>query len=82
MCIRDRARLSEAAPARLRTGRIRAVIWATGYRRRYPWLHVPVLDRSGEIVHHAGQTPVPGLLVVGLGWHARHSPAFIRGVSG
>ena len=25
---------------------------------------------------------VPGLLVVGLGWHARHSPAFIRGVSG
>ena len=76
------ARFSEATPKRLRSRRVRAVIWATGYRRRYLWLHIPVLDRSGDIVHHAGQTLVPGLMVVGLGWHARHSLAFIRGVSG
>ena len=36
----------------------RAVVWATGYRRRYPWLQVPVLDRRGEIVQRRGVTPV------------------------
>src|SRR5262249_3991547 len=41
------------APERvdLKAEGITTVIWATGYRRAYPWLHVPVLDGSGEIVH-------------------------------
>ena len=38
----------------------RSVVWATGYRRAYPWLHVPVLDRAGEIGHVDGATPAPG----------------------
>jgi putative flavoprotein involved in K+ transport len=28
---------------------IRTVVWATGFRREYPWLKVPVFDRRGEI---------------------------------
>jgi putative flavoprotein involved in K+ transport len=58
--------------------RIRTVVWATGYRRHYPWLRVPVLDGTGEIIHH---TPAPGLTVVGLGWHAGRAPAFISGLA-
>ena len=30
---------------------IRTIVWATGFRRAYPWLHVPVLDADGELVH-------------------------------
>jgi len=34
---------------------IGAVVWATGYRRRYPWLQVPVLD--GTLPEYASQVP-------------------------
>jgi putative flavoprotein involved in K+ transport len=44
----------------------RTVVWATGFRRSYPWLHVPVLDAAGEIVQHEGVTPSPGLYTLGL----------------
>ena len=33
----------------LKDERIETVIWATGYRRAYPWLRVPVFDAHGEI---------------------------------
>jgi putative flavoprotein involved in K+ transport len=36
---------------------IATVISATGCRRAYPWLHVPVLDARGEIIHEGGITP-------------------------
>ena len=59
---------------------ISTVIWATGYRRAYPWLHVPVLDPDGEIVHRRGVTPVDGLYVLGLKFQHRRSLHFIGGV--
>lgn len=77
------------AEMRLRTGRaaldlraagIRSVVWATGYRRAYPWLQVPVLDGDGEIVQRRGVTPVPGLYVVGMRFQHRRSSAFLDGV--
>jgi putative flavoprotein involved in K+ transport len=64
----------------LRAAGIRTVVWATGHRRDYRWLHVPVLDRSGELVHTYGATPVPGLYAVGLRWQTRRSSHFIDGV--
>jgi putative flavoprotein involved in K+ transport len=60
--------------------RIATVIWATGYRRRYPWLHVPVLDSAGEIQHRYGVTAVPGLYVLGLRFQRRRASHFIGGV--
>jgi hypothetical protein len=33
----------------LRAERIWTVVWATGFRRDYAWLQVPVLDAAGEI---------------------------------
>jgi putative flavoprotein involved in K+ transport len=59
---------------------IRTVLWATGYRRAYPWLDVPVVDRDGEIVHDGGVTPVAGLYVLGLPFLRRRNSAFIDGV--
>jgi putative flavoprotein involved in K+ transport len=31
----------------LRSGEIRSIVWATGFRPDYRWLHVPVLDEKG-----------------------------------
>ncbi len=59
---------------------ISTVLWATGHRRSYPWLRLPVLDRHGEIRQHRGRTPVPGLYVLGQRFQHRRSSAFIGGV--
>jgi putative flavoprotein involved in K+ transport len=59
---------------------IRSVVWATGYRRSYPWLHVPVLDPGGDIRHVAGTTAAPGLHVVGMRLQTRRSSTFLDGV--
>jgi putative flavoprotein involved in K+ transport len=64
----------------LAAGGISTVIWATGYRREYPWLHLPALDPRGEIAHRRGITPVPGLYVLGLKFQHRRSSHFIGGV--
>ena len=56
------------------------MIWATGYRRAYPWLHVPVLNATGEIQHSAGRTAAPGLLVIGMHSQTRRSSTFLDGV--
>jgi putative flavoprotein involved in K+ transport len=59
---------------------VNTVVWATGYRREYPWLHIPVLDAKGEILHRGGVTPRPGLYVLGLQFMRRRNSAFLDGV--
>jgi putative flavoprotein involved in K+ transport len=60
---------------------IRTVLWATGFRAAYPWLHVPVLDRKGNIVHEGGVvTGAPGLYVLGLPFLRRRKSTLIDGV--
>ena len=54
-----------------------AVVWATGYRPSYPWLHVPVLDPAGAPVHAAGVTDVPGLAFLGLPWQRSRGSALV-----
>jgi putative flavoprotein involved in K+ transport len=63
----------------LQRERIRSVVWATGYVRRYPWLKVPVLDGRGEIIHRGGVTASPGLYVLGLVYLRRRRSSFIDG---
>lgn len=74
--------LFEAPPVRLQAGAagIHTVIWATGYRRAYPWLYVPVLDGQGEIAHAGGITAAPGLYALGLRFMRRRKSNFIDGV--
>jgi putative flavoprotein involved in K+ transport len=59
---------------------IRTVIWATGCRRAYPWLRLPVLDHHGDIVHQGGVTTTAGLYVLGMQFQRRRNSAFIDGV--
>ena len=59
---------------------IETVIWATGFTRRYPWVHVPILDSRGEILHRGGITPIPGVFVLGMHFQRRRNSAFIDGV--
>jgi putative flavoprotein involved in K+ transport len=64
----------------LRAAGISTVLWATGYRRAYPWLHVGVLDGAGEIRHRAGVTAAPGLYVLGLRFQRSRRSNLIDGV--
>jgi len=59
---------------------IGSVIWATGFRRAWPWLALPVVGADGEIVHDGGVTAVPGLYVLGLRFLRRRKSSFIDGV--
>jgi len=54
-----------------------AVIWATGFRPYYPWLHVPVLDPNGAPIHHHGATTWPGLYFLGLSWQRSRGSALL-----
>jgi putative flavoprotein involved in K+ transport len=69
-------------PLRLRLRRegIRTVVWATGHRPHYPWLHVPVLDPAGHIAQYRGRTLEPGLFVVGTKFQHRRDSTFLDGV--
>jgi putative flavoprotein involved in K+ transport len=71
---------SEAATLDLRARGIATIVWATGFRRSYPWLKVPVLDARGEISHRGGITRMPGLYVLGMHFQRRRKSAFIDGV--
>jgi putative flavoprotein involved in K+ transport len=64
----------------LRSHGITSVIWATGHRRTYPWLDVPVLDEGGEIRQRRGITPAPGLYVLGQRFQHHRSSNFLDGV--
>jgi putative flavoprotein involved in K+ transport len=64
----------------LRSGQIKTVLWATGYRPEYPWLEIPVLDEKGRVRHDGGVTPVPGLYLMGAPFLRRRKSTFIDGV--
>jgi putative flavoprotein involved in K+ transport len=64
----------------LRAADVRTVLWATGYRRSYPWLRLPVLDARGEIRHDGGITAEPGLYVLGLQFLRRRKSSWLDGV--
>jgi putative flavoprotein involved in K+ transport len=71
-----------AAPAAidLRARGITTILWATGYRRHYPWLPPAALDERGEIRHHHGIGELDGLYVVGLRFQRHRNSNFIGGV--
>jgi putative flavoprotein involved in K+ transport len=54
--------------------KVDAVLWATGYRPDYSWIHLPVFDERGRLRHRRGVTDIPGLYFLGLTWqHTRGS---------
>jgi len=63
----------------LRSGEIQSVVWATGFRPDYGWLHVPVLDEKGHLRHDGGVVDAPGLYALGLPLLRRRKSSFIFG---
>lgn len=59
---------------------IRTVVWATGFRRDYSWLHLPVLDGHGELKQTGGVSELPGLYAMALPFMRRRNSTFIDGV--
>jgi putative flavoprotein involved in K+ transport len=61
--------------------KVRTVIWATGFRPDYRWLHVPVIDRKGRLRHDGGVVDAPGVYVLGLNFMRRRKSSFIHGAA-
>ncbi|MGW3352183.1 flavin-containing monooxygenase [Nonomuraea rubra] len=53
------------------------VIWATGYRPDYGWMHIPGALVNGVPLHTAGISPVPGLTYVGLPFQRNRGSALL-----
>ena len=64
----------------LRSGEIRSIVWATGFRPDYGWLDVPVVDAKGRLKHQGGVVDSPGLYALGLPVLRRRKSTFICGI--
>jgi putative flavoprotein involved in K+ transport len=64
----------------LRSGEIRSIVWATGFRPDYRWLDLPVVNRKGELRHDGGVViDAPGVYAIGLPVLRRRKSTFIIG---
>jgi putative flavoprotein involved in K+ transport len=63
----------------LASGELTSVVWATGFRPDYRWLHVPVVDHKGRLRHDGGIVDAPGLYAIGLPVLRRRKSTFIHG---
>lgn len=63
----------------LSDGRIQTIVWATGFRPDFSWLHMSVFDRKGSLIHQQGRV-APGLYVLGLPFQSRRNSALLDGV--
>jgi putative flavoprotein involved in K+ transport len=64
----------------LTRGRIKTILWATGFRPDYSWLDVPVLDHKGHVRHDGGVVESPGLYLLGMPFLRRRKSSLIDGV--
>jgi putative flavoprotein involved in K+ transport len=50
----------------LRREKISTIIWATGFRRDFSWLGLPVAQPDGDLFHRNGVVPLQGLYALGF----------------
>jgi putative flavoprotein involved in K+ transport len=65
----------------LRSGEIRTILWATGFRPDLSWLQVPVFDRKSRVRHDGGVTASPGLYLIGMPFLRRRKSSLIDGAA-
>jgi putative flavoprotein involved in K+ transport len=58
-----------------------SVIWCTGFGGDFSYLHLPVLDADGRLVHRGGATASPGLFAIGLPWLRKRKSGIIWGAT-
>jgi putative flavoprotein involved in K+ transport len=57
------------------------IIWCTGYKTGFPWIHLPVFDEVGDPIHERGVvSKVPGLFFLGLHFLYAMSSATLMGI--
>lgn len=54
-----------------------SVVWATGFRPDYSWLHVPGVVVDGHVQHQEGVTDSSGLYFIGLPWQTSRGSALL-----
>ncbi len=59
---------------------ISTVIWTSGYRPDYDWVHFPVFDDMGFPIQMDGQSSVPGLYFMGVHFQRKAQSAVLYGV--
>jgi putative flavoprotein involved in K+ transport len=80
--VRFRPRLVDAEGQLVRfadggTLEVRTVIWSTGFRSDYSWIHVPGVFTDGRVAHRRGVTEVRGLYFLGLSWQYTRGSALL-----
>jgi putative flavoprotein involved in K+ transport len=60
--------------------KVRTVIWCTGYRGGFEWVHLPVLDEQGVARQRRGVTDCRGLYFLGLPWMHKQKSSTLFGV--
>ncbi len=63
-----------------RAAGITSVIWATGYRYDFDWIHLDIFDRDNVPRHHRGISPLPGAYFLGLQYLHKTKSSFLSGV--
>lgn len=59
---------------------INSVIWCTGYKFDFDWVHLPVFDGSGVPMQQRGVTSCPGAYFLGLHWMHKFKSGTFLGV--
>jgi putative flavoprotein involved in K+ transport len=59
---------------------VSTIIWATGFRLDFGWVHVPVFDEAGAPLQQRGVTSSPGLYFLGLPWLYKEKSALLFGI--
>ena len=62
----------------LSAGKIKTILWATGYRPDYSWLDLPLMDRKGKLIHDGGVCG-GGVYALGLTFLRKRKSSFIHG---
>ncbi len=56
------------------------MVWTTGFRPDYGWVHFPVFDDMGFPIQSDGQSAVPGLYFMGVHFQRKGQSAVLYGV--
>lgn len=64
----------------LKEAGIKTIIWGTGYRFNYDWIHFPIMDQDGYPITERGVTEIPGLYFLGLQWLWKRRSGLLFGI--
>jgi putative flavoprotein involved in K+ transport len=64
-----------------RTTDVANVVWCTGYRTMFDWVHLDAFDQEGQPVQDRGVAEEPGLYFIGLFFQASAASSLVGGVA-